>query len=310
MAVLQRLLPRFQPASRHRPASPTRPRDAVGVRWLGTAGHVITTPRATLLLDPYLTRASFRELARPVAPRTTVYDAWIPKKVDAILLGHSHYDHLLDAPAIAKRTGAVVVGSASTLAFARAEGVAEDKLVLVPPEGRDVEIADVRARFVPSLHGRIAFGRVPLPGHAEAHPRVPAPFWRYRMGGAFGILLEVGGRTLYHNGSADLIDANVEGARADVLLVGLAGRRATRDYLKRLVAALSPGLLVPTHHDAVFGPLEDGERLLPGIDLPGFVREAAGCAPAAAIITPLYRDEIVLPVDGDVRDAGIVAWSM
>ncbi len=310
MAILQRLLPRFQPAAQHRPRVLSSSAPALRIRWLGTAGHVVSTPTTTVLVDPYLTRAGFRELVGALPPDESVYDAWLPRKVDAILLGHSHFDHLLDAPAIARRTNARIVGSKSTLAFARAEGVAEEKLDLVPAEGRTLTIGDLTVTFVPSLHGRLAFNRVPLPGEAPAQPRVPAPFWHYRMGGAYGVLLRAGGRSIYHNGSADLIDANVAGERADVLLVGLAGRRATRNYLKRLVDALQPRLLVPTHHDAFFGPLEDGERLLPGIDLSGFVREAKLRASDARVITPLYRDEIVVPLEGDARDAGVVDWSM
>lgn len=310
MAILQKLLPRFEPPPRLRPRLLSTPASALRVRWLGTAGHVVSTNATTVLIDPYLTRAGFRDLLRPLPPDESVYADWLPKTVDGILLGHSHFDHLLDAPAIAKRTGARVVGSQSTLAFARAEGVDEAKLELVPEEGRTLVIGDITVTFVPSLHGRIAFNRVPLPGVASSHPSVPAPFWRYRMGGAFGILLRAGGRSIYHNGSADLIDANVAGERADVLLVGLAGRRATRNYLQRLVEALSPGLLVPTHHDSFFGPLSDGERLLPGIDLDGFVQDARREAPTASVMTPLYRDELVIPMEGDVRDAGVTDWSM
>jgi hypothetical protein len=100
--------------------------------------------------------------------------------------------------------------------------------------------------------------------------------------------------------------------RADVLLVGLAGRRATRDYLARLCDALAPKLIIPTHHDAFFAPLgppgaargaersgtmDGGLRLLPGIDLDGFVAEARAHAPAARIITPDYDEPIAVPTD-------------
>ena len=78
------------------------------------------------------------------------------------------------------------------------------------------------------------------------------------------------GTTVYHNGSADLIDTELGGAHADVLLVGLAGRQATRGYLERLVHALSPKVIVPTHHDAFFAPLAWGVHLLPNVDLDGF----------------------------------------
>lgn len=304
---MQRLLPRWIPKDAHRPRATSRPHDdgALRLRWLGTAGHVVATATTTILLDPYLSRARFRALLRPLVPDPSAHRGWLPPRVDAIALGHSHFDHLLDAPAIAIATGARIIGSATTAAFARATGVPEDRIDVVPPEGRTVRVGDIDVAFVPSLHGRIALGRVPLPGEVTRPPALPVGFHRYRMGGAFGILLAAGGRTVYHNGSADLVDAELEGRRADVVLMGLAGRRATRDYAARLVRALSPSVVFPTHHDAFFGPLDDGERLLPGVDLGGFARELRELAPEARLVTPLYDDEAFVPLAGDPRDVAL-----
>ncbi len=208
------------------------------------------------------------------------------------MCGHSHYDHLLDAPRIAMKTGAKLVGSRTTCSFARAEGVSESQLVMVPPDGAHVKISDdVSVRFVPSLHGRIALGRVPFPGEVSSPPRLPARAWQYKMGGAFGIIIDAAGVRIYHNGSADLIDAEIAGERVDVLIAGLAGRQATRDYLKRLLA-LEPDLVIPTHHDAFFAPLESGLRLLPGIDIDGFVSEVRAHAPRARIGFSDYGESI------------------
>ncbi len=274
---------------------------------MGTAAHALETRTTTLLFDPFLTRPSV--LATAALPLRSTPDAWwsfIPKKVDALLLGHSHYDHLMDAPAIARRTGAKIVGSRTTAAFARAEGVPAEQIVVVPAAGATLEIGDAIVRFVPSLHGRLVAGRVPFPGEVLAPPRLPARFHEYRMGGAFGIHVTANGRSVYHNGSADLVDAELEGQNADVLLVGLAGRKATRDYLGRLGRLLRPSVILPTHHDFFFAPLDAGPRLLPGIDLDGFFREAARAAPAARIVTPTYDDAVAVPTDGDARDVVIV----
>jgi L-ascorbate metabolism protein UlaG (beta-lactamase superfamily) len=163
----------------------------------------------------------------------------------------------------------------------------------------------VNIRFVPSLHGRIFLGRVPFPGEVGALPSLPARTWHYRMGGAFGISIETRGLRIYHNGSADLVDAELSSERADVLLVGLAGRRATRAYLGRLCSALRPKLIVPTHHDAFFAPLDQGVRLLPGIDLDGFVTELGREAPSARVITPGYDE--TLAIARDPSDSALLA---
>jgi L-ascorbate metabolism protein UlaG (beta-lactamase superfamily) len=122
------------------------------------------------------------------------------------------------------------------------------------------------------------------------------------MGGAFGLLIKTKDLSIYHNGSADLIDAELEGEQADVLLAGLAGRKGTENYVGRLVSALAPSLVVPTHHDAFFAPLEHGVHLLPGIDVEGFVSEVRLRLPNATVITPGYEEAICVPPN-DARGA-------
>lgn len=267
---------------------------SVTIRWLGTAAHVVATARTTVLIDPFLTRPRLSRMASRLVPDEAAIRRWLPPRVDAVLCGHSHYDHLLDAPLCALLTGATLYGSRSTCAFGRAAGVADDRLHAIPAEGASITVGDLTIRFVPSLHGRVLLGRVPFPGEVTTPPRLPARAWQYRMGGAYGLLLRGAGVTVYHNGSADLIDAELDGERADVLLAGLAGRRATRDYLARLVGALRPSWIVPTHHDAFFAPLEEGVHLLPGVDLDGFVAEARALAPAARIVTPDYGEPLTV----------------
>jgi len=295
--LYRRIFPRWRPHPHLRPTTSSASGAAVRIRWLGAAGHVLETATTTLLIDPFLTRPSLLQLAGRLRPDEAAIRARLPARVDAVLCGHSHFDHLLDAPFIACTTGARLAGSATTCAFARAGGVAEEQLVPVPPSGRTFTVGDATIRFVPSLHGRILFGRVPFAGEVTAPPAVPAPFWHYPVGGAFGLLIELGGLRIYHNGSADLIDAELAGARADVLLVGLAGRGATRDYQRRLYDALAPKLVVPTHHDAFFAPLDDGVCLLPGIDLDGFASEHRAWAPTETVVTPGYDETLAVPAD-------------
>lgn len=291
----------WSPPARFRPgatphASYGASHGAAEVRWLGTAGHVVQAAGTTVLIDPFLTRPSLlRTAMRPLRPTPEAWTHWLPASVDAILIGHSHYDHLMDAPEIAKRTGARIIGSRTTANFARAAGVPPSQIHRIPPEGGVVEVGAIQARFLPSLHGRIALGRVPWDGEVTEPPRLPARVWHYRMGGAYGIHLHGPGLSLYHNGSADLVDAALQDVQADVVLAGLAGRQATPRYLDRLLGRLSPQVVLPTHHDFFFRPLDAGPRLLPGIDLDGFVRDVERLRPAARILMPGYEDTVRLP---------------
>jgi L-ascorbate metabolism protein UlaG (beta-lactamase superfamily) len=280
MPLYERVFPRFRPKRELRPQG-RGTGWGLRISWLGTAGFIVETPETTLLLDPFITRPPLSRVMRRMVPDDLAIARHVPPRVDAVLCGHSHYDHVADAPRIAKLTKAKLVGSASTCAWGRAEGLPEAQLVQIPKAGKIVRFGDVEIRFVASRHGKVLFGRVPFLGEVTSTPRGPGYLWDYRMGGAFGLLIKAPGVTAYHNGSADLIDAELEGERADVLLACLAGRKSTENYVGRLVTALGPKLVVPTHHDAFFAPLERGLHLLPGIDVEGFVSEVFRRSPLA-----------------------------
>jgi L-ascorbate metabolism protein UlaG (beta-lactamase superfamily) len=305
MSLYERLFPRFRPKRELRPQG-SGAGWAARITWLGTAGFIIESREATLLIDPFITRPGIERLTRPFIPDDVAIARHIPRRVDAVLCGHSHYDHAADAPRIARVTKAKLVGSESTCAWGLAEGLEESQLGRIPARGAELRFGDIEVRFVASRHGKIFFDRVPFPGDVHGIPRTPKRIWHYRMGGAFGILIRMPGITIYHNGSADLIDAELDGEHADVLLVGIAGRRGTENYVGRLVSALSPTLVVPTHHDAFFAPLERGLHLLPGIDLEGFVSEVFTRLPAASVITPDYEEPICVP-ESDARGAVLAA---
>lgn len=284
---------------RARYAAPPAPlgEDELSLRWLGTAGYELRTARTTLLIDPYLTRASVaRTLFTPLEPGAPAIDA-VVSRADYVLTGHSHFDHLMDVPYIAARTGAVVAGSESTCNLAAACGVPEGRLIRVKDDRALHEMGDFQVRFVPSQHGRI-FGWRPFPGRIGAEARLPLRAHAYRMGGAYGIQLRVGDLTLYHNGSADLIEAEMEGLRADVLLLGLAGRLGTPDYVGRMAGLLRPRYVVPTHYDHFFRPLSEGIRLLPFVRMDDFFLSAAARAREARVVMPGFLEEVRLPLSG------------
>lgn len=69
------------------------------VMWLGHSGFQIDTGEHLILIDPFVTGNP----VAPVAPGDL--------QADFILLTHGHGDHVGDTVAIAKRTGATVVGN-------------------------------------------------------------------------------------------------------------------------------------------------------------------------------------------------------
>ena len=84
------------------------PPPGLKIRWLGTAGFEISDDETTILIDPFVSRptvakAVFKEL--PID--TSAVDRYVLgpiersgglKKIKAILISHTHYDHVQDAP--------------------------------------------------------------------------------------------------------------------------------------------------------------------------------------------------------------------
>ena len=118
-------------------------------------------------------------------------------------------------------------------------------------------------RFVPSRHSKLILGRrVPFDGPLtceDVHALTPGA---YKCGAVFGIRIEVAGTSLYHQGSADLDDAAARSSPVDVFLAGVTGRQVTPRYWERILPRLDPRLLVPTHYDDFFAPLEQPLKLV------------------------------------------------
>lgn len=83
------------------------PRDpeTVVVRWLGHTNYELVYRGNVFLLDAYYDRVP-RSHPIGVAPQDF-------KKATAIFIGHAHFDHISDAAAVARQTGAMVIGAAS-----------------------------------------------------------------------------------------------------------------------------------------------------------------------------------------------------
>ena len=249
-------------------------RGPVKVTWLGTAGFAIEHEGTVVLIDPYLTRASLpRLIAAPLHCDRAAVARYAPK-ADAVVAGHTHFDHVLDVPSIARATGARVFGSRSCAALCRAEGVPEAKIVDVEGAMRgepvQAEVGPFTLRFIPSVHSAFMLGRVPFPGDIADCEQVPLRAHRYRCGAVFGVELRVAGKTLYHLGSADLLDVRAP-RDVDLLLMCVAGWTTTPRFTDRVMRAFTPRSILLSHWDDFLSPMSAGARMLPAMQLPRLV---------------------------------------
>jgi L-ascorbate metabolism protein UlaG (beta-lactamase superfamily) len=277
------------------------------LKWLGTAGWQLSNGRTVVLVDPFVSRkvlphstASWEEWTdaasagadATLTPDAHAIDARI-EKAHLILVTHSHPDHLLDAPAIARKTGAVIVGSESTANVARANGVAPSHIVTVRG-GEDLAFEGVSVRVVPSLHSWLArsyFDGRTIPRGIKAPLRAKD----YVEGGTFAYLVRLDGHSIYINGTMNFIERELEGLAPDIAIVGAgAPRRRVPAYTLRLLRALDyPTLVLPNHVDdeaLSVDQADKDERVLS--DVKEFEEEVQAVAPGTRVVAPKHFEAI------------------
>lgn len=261
------------------------------LQWLGTSGFRLSHEGYSLLIDPYASRVPLRTaLGRsPVLPDRARIDRHIPR-ADAILIGHTHFDHAMDAPVIAARDGCRVYGSRSMATLMAAHGLAGQSVEV--EFYRVYELGPFRVSFVPSVHSKLLLGQaIPSAGDITCEHFDGLACNRYTCGQVYGLHVEVAGLRVYHQGSADLLEEAIRHRGVDVFLAGIAGRGFTRDYTGRILRALQPAYVIPHHHDDFFRGLDETMRFSLNVNLCAFVDEVAAVSRALPIVTldPMQR---------------------
>ena len=284
----------------------------------GAAGWSITDGETTFLLDPYLSRIRFKGRrfgptdatevpndARPVVQMdevaetdTATVDAHVAH-ADYVMLSHSHFNHCMDMPYIAKKTGAVVIGTESTVNVAMNNGVKLEQTLAVMG-GEDYAFDKFSLRVIPSLHSALScklyrdFGTIPATTE-------PLSLDDYVEGGTLAYLLRVGGRDILMFGSMNYIEREVDGLRPDIALVASAPPRLEiTDYTARLMRCLGcPPIVIATHWDdqgLPFGAAQDKALAHTG----AFVEEVQAVSPNSEVVVPLHFQTVVVDGHGAV----------
>lgn len=235
--------------------------------FMGVSTIALTDGETTIITDGFFSRPSAQHvLAGRVAPNHAVIDECLRKAgisaAAAVLVAHSHYDHALDAPAVAWRTGATLVGSESTLNIGRGYGLGEDQLQLV---NTDEELSFGRFKVEMILSEHSPHGK--FQGFIDAPLRAPARAKEYKMGQCYSMLIthtSTAGRTrtvLVH-ASAGFKPDCLAGKRADVAFLGVGplGKQSDQfrdDLWRETVQTIKARRVFPIHWDDFTLPLSE-----------------------------------------------------
>jgi L-ascorbate metabolism protein UlaG (beta-lactamase superfamily) len=259
--------------------APTTARRPIALTYLGVAGWQLEADGKVLIADPYLSRPAGGDA--PLVPDAAAIAAHTPPRADLVFVGHSHHDHLLDAPSVALRTGATLLGSLSTTRVGRASGLDDDHLIAVKG-GEDLARDGYSIRAIPSLHS--AVGDRYLFGEISADPKLPMTAAQYQEGGTFAYLVRIAGREILVLDTANFIERELAGLRPDIAIIAPGLREHIHDYTCRLLHTLGdPPIVIATHFDDWKAP-PVGAPPSPG--LVKFAEEVRACAPRTRLVIP------------------------
>lgn len=206
-----------------------------------------------------------------------------------MLIGHAHYDHILDAPEVCKQTGARLIGSQAAMMYARSAGLSEQQMLQT--KGREIiNCGKWHVVGLPSIHGKALFGRVPLPGDMTIPPPYPPKFHHLKHGQVFNWWIDTGHLSIVHIDSADFIEQELQAKQADIVCLCAIGRKYRPNYVKDVVRLLKPKYIIPCHWDTMVTPIDAPPQLLPGVNIPEFIEEIKACG-----VIPLF-----MPILGEL----------
>ncbi len=196
------------------------------IKFHGQSCFEFSEGETTVLTDPFL------KPNNPVAVATA-------EEVEptVIAISHGHVDHIADAVAVATRTGAHCVALTESAGWLGKQGVEQ---VSDPNFGGTVSFDWGWIKFVPAWHTNT------LPDGTV-------------IGNPAGMLINIGGKTIYHAGDTCLFsDMKLIAERnpVDILLLPIGGHY-TMDRHDAVVAAqfVGAGTVIPMHYNT-FPPIE------------------------------------------------------
>jgi L-ascorbate metabolism protein UlaG (beta-lactamase superfamily) len=296
--------------------SPEIPEGSVTVRYTGTSTLVFSDGETTWMIDGWFTRPRPLELLLgTIEPDLDAIERGLARNgvtsLAAVLPVHSHYDHAMDAPEVARRTGARLLGSESTANIGRGWNLPESQIGVV--EHREpVRLGRFLVTPIESRH--FQFPDPVMRERALGTPEIteplvpPVPAFDYRVGKAWVLHVTHPRGSFLVVGSAGYLEGDLQDLDADVVFLGTGGLGSQtaeyrEAYWRETVEAVRPRRVIPIHWDSLTGPIEGpftgpvraAAFLSEGSDRTlAFLKEKEAASPVIRFLTLPRYDPVVL----------------
>lgn len=290
------------------------PPGAVTVRFSGTATLLFSDGETQWMTDGWFTRPGpLRLILGKIGPDLQAIEAGLAAnkvtELAAVLPLHSHYDHAMDAPEVARRTGALLLGSQSTANIGRGWNLPESQMqVLV--DRQPVRLGQFVITPIESRH--FEFPDPAVRERALGEPLISAPLvppvrvFDYRVGTAYVLHVSHPKGSWLIVGSAGYVEGALQGFSADTVFLGVGGLGSqTADYMedfwRETVTAVAPSRIIPIHFDSLTAPVAGPFRgqvkamsILSGDGTMSWLGDKAAANPALRFNTLPRFEEVVL----------------
>jgi L-ascorbate metabolism protein UlaG (beta-lactamase superfamily) len=311
--------------------------DRVSVKYLGSGGVLLRHGGDAILTGPLFSNPDALQVLglAPLRSDTAVIDRRMAAifrdtgGIAAVLVGHSHYDHLLDVPYVAEKyvPGVPIYGN-HTMAFILASWPGRDRLRVVDSVAGDSTVegrwiypkaegpratgtrADSTVRFmaIRTVHpAHVILAGVPIHYYRRDLPgpalEIPSNAWDWAEGPLFAFVIDFlddAGRVVFraHYSDAPAWGANgmpprsLQGFDLALLCVGGSNTVQQDDSIPlALLDRIHPRAAFLIHWENFFEPQTDHPRALFNLDVPAYV---------ARVSRRVDPSRVVLPNPGDV----------
>jgi len=286
---------------------PARTGDPLQIVYLGASGlslrhgddHIFTAP---FFSNPSLWQLAFSRI-KASPERFPAYMDDLASNASAILVGHAHYDHLMDVPLVARRMPATarIYGSRTTahiLAAAKLRQrieVLNDKAGDASRAGEWISIPNTSIRFMPLLSGHAPhLGGIRLYDGEYRKDRRKLPRWPedWRIGQPLSFVIDfldpvartIRFRVFYQDAATEAPEGFPppmrDGRAFDLAVICVASFDEVDDHPEALLARLRPRAVLLVHWEDFFQSQSEPIEPVPGTDVDEFLERFEAAIPA------------------------------